>query len=163
MSTAEHRLERTQSASVKVVFTLPPDPDHEFTREALWAKPLPSSSYILENVPFFIYGVSFGDEIEAKRQNGRLQFIRVVQHCGHSTYRVFLSDEAHDQVSAMRSRLDAMGCLIEDGGSLWFALDVPPEADIFAVYELLEKGEESGIWTFEEGHCGHLSVDKLEG
>ena len=35
------------------------------------------------------------------------------------------------------------------------AVDVPPDTDINVVYTLLDKGEKDGIWSFEEGHCGH--------
>jgi hypothetical protein len=34
-------------------------------------------------------------------------------------------------------------------------VDVPPEADIYAVYQILENAEAAGLLSFEEGHCGH--------
>jgi hypothetical protein len=37
---------------------------------------------------------------------------------------------------------------------------VPPDVDIFKVYDLLERGLDEEAWTFEEGHCGHpVDVD----
>lgn len=35
------------------------------------------------------------------------------------------------------------------------AVDVLPEADLYAVYAALDQAEEQGIIEFEEGHCGH--------
>ena len=35
------------------------------------------------------------------------------------------------------------------------AVDIPPNVDIHKAYELLDYGEQAGIWGFEEGHCGH--------
>lgn len=36
------------------------------------------------------------------------------------------------------------------------SVDVPPPADMYAVYKALEEGESAGLWEFEEAHCGHL-------
>jgi hypothetical protein len=34
-------------------------------------------------------------------------------------------------------------------------LRVPPNADVYAVHEVLERGGQAKRWEFEEGHCGH--------
>jgi uncharacterized protein DUF4265 len=52
-------------------------------------------------------------------------------------------------------RLQALGCTYEQASSHLLLVDVPPHADIYAVYVLLEEGENAGVWDFEEGHCGH--------
>jgi hypothetical protein len=31
-------------------------------------------------------------------------------------------------------------------------LDIPPGKDVAAIYELLDTGEQDGIWAFEEVH-----------
>ena len=46
----------------------------------------------------------------------------------------------------------------EEGDAL--AVDVPPKADIYEVYSLLEAGEQNGVWEFDEGHCGHPLVEQ---
>jgi hypothetical protein len=39
------------------------------------------------------------------------------------------------------------------------AIDVPRQADVYAVYDVLGRGEKDGQWEFEEGHCGQLLID----
>ena len=34
-----------------------------------------------------------------------------------------------------------------------FSVDVPPSADIYAVYEMLERGENDNVWIFQEGYA----------
>jgi Domain of unknown function (DUF4265) len=53
------------------------------------------------------------------------------------------------------AQLSALGCTYEGADDKLLSIDVPPHADIDEVYALLEAGEESGTWDFEEGHCGH--------
>ena len=50
-------------------------------------------------------------------------------------------------------RLEGLGCTFEKATARLYAVDVPKESDIDAVYRALEQGEEAGAWEFEEGHC----------
>jgi hypothetical protein len=43
----------------------------------------------------------------------------------------------------------------DEGSKLLYAVDVPPAANIFEVYQILEDGEGLSVWAFDEGHCGH--------
>jgi hypothetical protein len=58
----------------------------------------------------------------------------------------------------MLETMKAMGCDWERtnfrGGEL-YALDIPPEVDIYKIYDVLEKGQREGSWLFEEGYVGH--------
>jgi Domain of unknown function (DUF4265) len=51
--------------------------------------------------------------------------------------------------------LEKDGCTFEGAREKLLAVDVPPRADIYGVYALLQRGEDAGAWEFEEGHCGH--------
>jgi hypothetical protein len=51
--------------------------------------------------------------------------------------------------------LKALGCDIEVATDKIIAVDVLPQADVYAVYTALQDAEQSGIIDFEEGHCGH--------
>jgi hypothetical protein len=62
--------------------------------------------------------------------------------------------------------LQALGCTYESGnmdlGSgpvVLYSVDVPPEADVNAVYDLLQDGEARGAWIFAEGHCRGATTD----
>jgi hypothetical protein len=51
--------------------------------------------------------------------------------------------------------LEDLGCTFEGsdaGERRLYSIDVPPEADIEAIYRLLESAEDRGEWEFEEAH-----------
>lgn len=88
-------------------------------------------------------------------------FVEVVSRGGHSTYRIFVEEETDEaRFNEHRQPLEALGCTFERGDEKFLAVDVPKDADIYAAYELLERGEDEGVWAFEEGHCGHNLKDQ---
>lgn len=143
----------------KIHFALPAD-DQALGVEAenLWAAALGSNEYRIDNIPFYVYGISLNDVVRAEETKSRLVFGEVVSRSGHSTYRVLIRDSAGINSASFKGRwraLEELGCTCEIAKRRWVAIDVPPEADVFSIYRFLEAGEEQGIWTFEEGHCGH--------
>lgn len=137
----------------QVTFNLVPLSLHGSASETLWAEPIGNNAFRLRNTPFYVYGVSAEDIVLALRSDGILIFDSVIQHSGHSTYRIIVQD-------TMRFRdfwtpLQSLGCTYEEGQGGLFAIDVPPDADIYAVFKHLEAGEKSMVWGFEEGHCSH--------
>jgi hypothetical protein len=46
-------------------------------------------------------------------------------------------------------------CDVEIATDKIIAVDVLPEADVYAVYAALGQAEKEGVIDFEEGHCGH--------
>lgn len=90
-------------------------------------------------------------------EEGPLEFESVVIHGGHSTYRLNMkADAAAGEGQQKWKALEQLGCTYEQGPGSLRAVDVPPNADIYKVYEQFEQGEREGLWEFEEGHCGHL-------
>lgn len=88
--------------------------------------------------------------------DGQFVFDGVSIRGGHSTCRIALqipteSDAFHKQWNP----LEKIGCSYEGMNGRILAIDVPPSADIYNVFALLEAGETAGVWVFEEGHCGH--------
>lgn len=51
--------------------------------------------------------------------------------------------------------LENAGCTYERATGRLLAIDVPPLTEIHLAYGLLEAGEQAGVWSFQEGHCGH--------
>lgn len=146
---------------VKLHFHLDPESWHGASVESLWAKRISSdtgaSVFELDNSPFYAFGVSFLDVVRAEEEDGRLFFVSVASSAGHSTYRLRVPWPS-SKFEAAWARLTSFGCTYEGhshGKTHLFAVDVPPDADIHAVYRLFEEGEAEGIWEFEEGHCGH--------
>jgi len=133
--------------------------------ETVWATAKGPGLFMVSNIPFYVYGVSFGDVVSGRPADdgfgdGSFDFLAVQQHSGHSTYRVLLRTEASRAQFDLHWRgLDALGCGFESVGRL-YSIDVPPETDIHAAYQRLEAGERAGVWDFEEGYCGHPIPDR---
>ena len=147
----------SERALVKVLFNLDPGAWHGSATETLWAAPVGGDEYRLENVPFYAFNVSFGDTVRAKTQDGLPTFTEVVHRHGHSTYRILVRESRREDFEELWPKLQKHGCTYEQGPKPLFAVDVPPDADIAAVYRELEEGERAGVWSFEEGHCGHIT------
>jgi hypothetical protein len=140
----------------KVVFEVPADSIVGAGTETMWAEHLGTDTYRLRNIPFYVMGVSFEDVIRAREKDDELFFSKVVAPAGHSTYRVFLGQATTEaDFLGLWEPLERLGCSFEGATPRLFAIDVPPEADIYTIYGLLEKGEAAGFWDFQEGHCGH--------
>lgn len=122
----------------------------------MWALPVNSHHYRLENIPFYLYGVSYLDIVSTKRIESNNVFDGVIERGGHSTYRIFLVGEQEpERFTENWSTLRVLGCFYERATDYLVAVDVPPESDIYQVYAALEQGEKLGVWDFEEGYCGH--------
>jgi hypothetical protein len=121
------------------------------------AIPIGKDLYRLDNVPFYVYGVSYKDVVRARKADSLFEFRKVEERGGHSTYRIFLvNDSTRSRFKEYWKALERLVCSYEKGTEILIAMDVPLEADIYKAYQVLEKGEEDGIWDFEEGYCGHL-------
>jgi len=140
---------------VKLVFKLPAN-DGPIASESLWAERLGPSLFRVRNVPFYLYGVSEQDIVLAEEIEGCLTVSGIIDRGGHSTYRIFLpAQTSEEQFSADWIPLQELGCTYERATGRLIAIDVPPQTDVYAVYDALERGEKQGRWKFEEGHCGH--------
>jgi hypothetical protein len=140
---------------VKILFELPDGTPHS-SAETLWAEPVGNELYRLRNIPFYVYGYSTEDIVRAVPKDERLTVTGVATRSGHSTYRVFLPEDA--SVEHFRrdwASLAELGCTFERATRRCVGIDVPPKADVYAVYRVLEDGGRSHLWQFEEGHCGH--------
>ena len=148
---------------IKVALPLDAADWHGSGMEMVWAEPVGPGRYRIDNSPFYFFGLSYRDIIEAEPdENGQLRFRQVHERGGHSTYRIMRSEDTSETFDATWQRLHALGCTSEGGPGRLVSVDVPPSTDIYDVYELLEAGKRSGAWDFEEGHCGHpLDPDRL--
>jgi len=121
--------------------------------EWLWAYPA-ADGWTIDNVPWYARVVSLGDVVSVERdEQGLLWWAEVVHRAGHSTIRIFISSAEQD-IDALRQQLTRLGCASE----LWsrerplVAVDVPGDADLAALIELLDEGEASGLLGWGTGH-----------
>lgn len=136
--------------------------DVDDTVETLWATVVGRNWYRLENTPFFYYGVSLGDVVEARWREEDLEeqddeddgvygfpyFTRVVEKSGNRTLRLALAragqedfvpvfDLNSEKVAPIFARLEELGCRYEGFHPYLVAINVPPEADLDAVMAYL--------------------------
>jgi hypothetical protein len=149
---------------IKVSFELDPSDWHGHGSETLWASPIAGSEwrdFRIMNSPFFARGISHRDIVKASAVDNDfiLDFKEVVERGGHSTYMIrFEANEP--RVTSYWNMLEKSGCSYEStsiklsiGQRRLFSVDVPPSADIHEIYELLERGENDGVWIFQEGYA----------
>jgi hypothetical protein len=120
--------------------------DHEDV-ETLWAKQVGPNIYVLDNPPWYAYGVSAGDLLEAlpTKEDPRPLVRRVLRKSGNRTVRVILNppiDESNAS-QAILDRLREMGCDHEGANRSYFAVNLPPAVDFEAVCRFLtETGQQ---------------------
>lgn len=124
--------------------------------ERMHARVLNGGRYSLDNSPFYAFGISFEDVFLAELKDGELIFAGVVWRGGHSTYRVKLPVGCdHDYFLEHWPALDKLGCTFEGSSAKLqrlYSIDVPPKADVFEVYRVIEEKEQQNVWSFEEAH-----------
>ncbi|MCH8963512.1 MAG: DUF4265 domain-containing protein [Planctomycetes bacterium] len=68
--------------------------------ETLWAREAGEGLYVIDNIPFFVRGVSWGDIVSVEQSSNELLFKEVVRSAGHCTIRIiFLDSSAKDETS----------------------------------------------------------------
>ena len=149
-------MSKKESALIKILFPLQPDEDGypSVGSERLWGKVV-EDGYQIDNIPFYVTGVSCCDIVAVNRGNdGTLNFSGVVKRLGHSAIRVCIRDV--DAVGKLRRDLKTLGCESEqDYVPNLIAIDIPPQVKIRPIWEFLEKGLEQGKWEYEDACIQH--------
>jgi hypothetical protein len=128
-------------------------PDGEV--ETLWAFDLGDAHYRLDNTPWYAYGISWQDVVEARPDEaGQLQFVRVVSKSGNRTVRIKSETPFNDE---WLEKIVALGVSYEGANRRYLGINIPRETDLAAVASFLI--EEGVTWeyadpTYEEVH-GH--------
>lgn len=117
--------------------------------EHLWAERLGNGLYRIDNTPFFVRGICVDDIVAADELDDMTVFSALVTPSSHCTIRVvFLQD---DLVETLRENLNRIGCTSELSHlPNLIAVDVPPETPLSIIRHLLDEGERSGRWEYEE-------------
>lgn len=120
--------------------------------ETLWAVPVDENLYRLDNSPFFAYGVSWQDVIEARPAEDQfLEFVRCVRKSGNRTLRVIFRDYRNDDQPAREilRELRNLGCSYEGMQPRMISINVPPRVDLELVTDFLT--EQSGLqWEYAD-------------
>lgn len=139
---------------VLVAFAIDRDVGGEY--EIMYAVPAGGATFVLDNSPFYVYGLSYCDTFEAAQRDERLIFTKVIARGGHSTYRIRLPSGADHQYFLLHWQdLEKLGCTYEgssSGEARLYSIDMAPTVDVAAAYAYMDQKEREGTWCFEEGH-----------
>jgi len=141
---------------VKIGFYLEQDEDGwpPITRENLWAVDLGEGRYRIDNIPFYVLGISDGDLVAAvTEEDGRLVFSELVEASSNSTFRLIVSDQ--EKTSEVRTMFRDRGCPSELVSHGLISLHIPESVAMRPIAALIEQGEKDGRWGFEEGALRH--------
>ncbi|MEU3795552.1 DUF4265 domain-containing protein [Streptomyces fructofermentans] len=123
--------------------------------ENLWAVDLGDGTVRLDNIPWFVRGAASGDIIRIEPDaDGFLWAGETAQPSQNCTSRLIVQKYA-GSVAARQSLLEAFHRLGATGEGIerfrMVALDVPPQADLMKIRELLERDETKEWWHWEKG------------
>jgi len=143
---------------VHVIFPLAPDADGypPASSERMWAKQISSDTFEIDNIPFFVVGISSGDKIIAKPHDDALFYESIKELSGNSTLRVSVSlDGGVESISVIKDELVAglkhMGCDVEVSHiPNLVAVNVPPAVSLHRIIQFLKQGSTDNKWDYEE-------------
>ena len=141
----------------KVVFRLAQD---EFgypptDAEIVWAYKLSGGTYRIDNIPFYIRGISSDDEIAVDIKDDVVFFRELITPSGNSTFRLLVSDpEKSDQI---RGDLGRLGCLVEFNKNVaLLAVEIPGALSIEPFLEYVMFAQQRDELDIEEGALRHM-------
>lgn len=129
---------------VKIVFGLA---DEQYQVESLWAVPMESGGYLIDNIPWYVREVALGDVVEAAPgEDGRLYFAgEILRHSGNRTVRLRLAEESLPRSGAIQEALERLGAESELDPSDLMAVNIPAAVSEEA-RKFLEAGSLQGHW-----------------
>jgi Domain of unknown function (DUF4265) len=125
--------------------------------EGLWGKRINDNVFEIGNIPFYAMDVSPGDRVKTDFVNGRYEYRDTVLRSGNSVFRVYVYEESN--IPLARDRLRRLGIQSELADGKMFAIEIPANADIIPVLDLLMEGQDKEEWDIEEGSLRHSIPD----
>jgi hypothetical protein len=117
--------------------------------EQLWVKQLQENTYELCCIPFYLYNVSLGDEIEVNEAH---IIVHVTKPSGHYTFRVWFGETNDLEIrEELVKRVADIGGLIEWYSNNLLAVDAPDLATAQIVASYLKEMEDEQRLIFETG------------
>jgi len=118
--------------------------------ESVWAtKRGVSEQYVLDNVPFFAKDATIGDVVEARKEDGKKWFARIICRSPNSLIRIVFFDEG--ALERVNATLVGLGCSTEYLKSHnVLAVSVPKPATLEQVQDYLAQESSGGSLDYEE-------------
>lgn len=139
---------------VKIYFEIPSEVSEAVEVETVWAVPR-GEGFQLDNIPFYAQGFALHDVVSTKEVAGCLYVDELLKPSGHSTVRLWFSDEK--VVQSVRIEFASMGCSseISDHPRL-VAIDIPPDVEYKKIKAYLDAGKADEKWDYQEACLGFL-------
>jgi hypothetical protein len=116
-------------------------------QESLWARRLADDRYEVCCIPFFVYGLALGDEVEtALNDAGKLALLSVVKRSGNETFWVWFNEPYDREVwdRAYKGVAQA-GCLVEGYDPGLLAFNAVSEEQCRLASEALREAADRGL------------------
>ena len=150
------------SALTKVLLRVEPADWHSAPSETLWATPVSSDAYRLENSPFYAKGFSYRDIVRAEFDpaEGFPVAQRVLESSGHSTYAIWViaGVESNGEFGKYWQPLEDIGCTFEGARNQLLSVDVPATTNVVDAFRLMQIGEDAAVWYFQEQNYAHANA-----
>jgi hypothetical protein len=118
--------------------------------EQLWGKQVAPNKFILCCIPFFVYGISLGDELET---DNNFVLHRVVRQGGQATFRVWFGEQDVATRDAIVHEIEDMRPLMEWSSDHLLALSVPDGDKAQEIANYLQAREEDRVLQYETGRA----------
>jgi hypothetical protein len=108
-------------------------PDGEV--ETLWAFKLGGDHYRLDNTPWFAYGISWQDVVEARPDtDGQLQLVKVVSKSGNRTVRITAKEPFKDE---WLEKIVSLGASYEGANRRYVGINIPQDLNLNVITSFL--------------------------
>jgi len=142
-----------EQANFIIAAKIDPEPtDRRWRWEQLWARQVTENIFMLCCIPFFVYDLALGDEVETIRREERRYVVQqVIKPSGHYTFRAWFYDSSVRREVA--GELSGLGCLMEwrSSYSNLLAVDAASDDQAQMVADLLSHKEQLELLTYETG------------
>jgi hypothetical protein len=124
--------------------------------EQLWTRRirrLGKTRYAICCIPFFVYDLNLGDEVETEAADGLSYVVRrVVKRSGHRTIRVWFGESSRPAArEEVTDELAALGCDLEWSSRSLLAADASSDDRVRDALDLLAQRQALGHLLFETG------------
>ena len=140
----------------RILFRLQKDedgyPPHEW--ESLWGIKLTDGQFQIDNIPFFVKGISLEDIVVAQYKDTEKEwhFQHIAQRSQNSAMRIIVFDST--EVAVVRNGLESLGCTTESMKRL-LAINIPASVSIEDIDNFLQPGKVQGRLECEDASIRH--------
>jgi hypothetical protein len=130
----EHDNPEKQSVKIRIPL------EEKDRSETLWGIAIQPSRFEIDNIPFYAYGVSLGDVVEARLDgDGVLVFSKIIKKAGNRTIRIFFKKGSGTPVAKrLLQAVVRLGCSFEGAKKRSVSICIPASVSLDEVEHFLD-------------------------